>query len=249
MKNISLPKLALNYLERMCCFTSYRGHSFWDIPINNNSVVVDLGANRCDFSSEIKKKFHCSVFPVEPNFHLEPNDRLLIKNVDRVVITDCESEFDFTISENPEASSLYSDIANLFGTSKIIKVKGMSFNQYLEFKDIKDSISLLKVDIEGGEIDLLSKISPKELELIDQMTVEFHSFLNPSLEQDVVAIINKIRKLGFLVVNCNYPYYDDVLFVNRKLLPKYHLQVLYIFIMKLIYIVRGNIHKIIGIFK
>lgn len=241
-----LPKLLLNYLERAFHFTSFRGHSFWEIPINSNSVVVDLGANRCDFSSEVKKKFQCSVFPVEPNIALLPNDAELLNSVDRIAITESEGEFEFTISDNPEASSLYSDIADVFGTATVIKVKGMSLNQYIVEKEIKSNIALLKVDIEGGEIDMLSKIKPEELDRIEQMTVEFHSFLNPALETSVISIINKLRQSGFWVINCNYPYYDDVLFINKKLLQKHRWQWLDILMMKFIYIARGITHNLIG---
>lgn len=122
----------------------------------------------------------------------------------------------------------------------------MSLNQYIAEKEIKSNISVLKVDIEGGEIDMLSKIRPEELDRIEQMTVEFHSFLNPSLETTVISIINKLRQSGFWVINCNYPYYDDVLFINKKLLQKCKWQLLDILMMKFIYIARGITHKLIG---
>ncbi|HYW21508.1 MAG TPA: FkbM family methyltransferase [Nodularia sp. (in: cyanobacteria)] len=245
----TLFKSTLNYLEKIYHFSSFRGHSFWNIPIDSNSVVVDLGANLCDFSSEVKKRFECTVFPVEPNATLNPNDSYFLDSVDRLAITNGNGEVDFTISENSEASSLYSNLANLFGSTKTIKVKGMSLNEYLKFKEIEGSLSLLKVDIEGGEIDLLSKIPLKELELIDQMTVEFHSFLDPSLELEVIAIIDRISKSGFWVINCNHPYYDDVLFINKKLFKKYHLKCLDIFIMKIVYVIRGKMHELIGTHK
>ena len=242
-------KQILNGVEEVFQFSSFRGHSFWNIPVNHKSLMIDLGANRCDFSAEFKKKFNCNVLSVEPNPDLKPNDPEFCSSIDNIAITKSAGDFEFTISDNPEASSLKSDIANVFGTAKTIKVKGMTLKQYLKLKSIDTNISVLKVDIEGGEIDLLSNISPEELKVIDQMTVEFHVFLDPSLENCVISVIDRIKNLGFWVINCNYPYYDDVLFVNKRLFDVYGIRCVNIFAMKLIYIMRGYVHKLIGTHK
>ena len=239
-------KQILHQIERTFQFSSFRGHSFWNFPLNQQSLMIDLGANRCDFSAEFKKTFDCKILSVEPNPDLKPNNPEFCNSVDNIAITGSEGDFEFTISDNPEASSLRSDLASVFGKAKTIKVKGMTLKQYLNFKNININVSVLKIDIEGGEIELLSKITGEELNLIDQMTVEFHSFLDPSLEDHIRSIIKRIKKSGFWVVNCNYPYYDDVLFINEKMLKVYGLRCINIFAMKFVYIMRGYIHKLIG---
>lgn len=245
----NLPKRILNSIEKTLQFSSFRGHSFWNLPINSSSLMIDLGANRCDFSAEFKRMFKCHVFSVEPNPDLKPNNPELCESVDNIAITHSGGDFEFTISDNPEASSLRPDLANVFGKAKTIKVKGMTLKQYLSFKNVDTNISVLKIDIEGGEIDLLSTITYDEINIIDQMTVEFHCFLDPSLEERVISIINRMKSLGFWVINCNSPYYDDVLFINKRLFKTYGINCLTIFLMKMIYVTRGYVHKLIGTHK
>ena len=76
-------------------------------------------------------------------------------------------------------------------------------------------VDLLKLDIEGAEIDLFNACSDEELQSVMQITVEFHDFLYPELKSPVTQIRRRMRDIGFWVL----PFALDntnVLFINRK---------------------------------
>jgi FkbM family methyltransferase len=234
----------LRKIERLCHFSSVRGHTFWTVPLNKNSVIIDLGANRGDFSFELKKTYGCPVYSVEPNSNLAPVSPDL--SIDHLAITGQSGTVKFILSDNPEASSLYHEIANSFGISHEIEVRALTLPEYLKEKGITSEVSILKLDIEGGEIEVLKTLERKDLSRIDQITVEFHVFLNPLIKESTLAAISTLSNLGFTTVNCNYPYYDDFLFINKEIIKEYKLRYLELVFMRLIYWSRGIFHQVIG---
>ena len=208
------------FIENWVDIHTIRHHSVWAKPISQASTIVDLGSNKGDFSKYFFDRNECSVFCVEPNPQLaEYVAKSLFADVSNLAITDHPGEFDFTLSENLEASSLSSDLASLWGETQTIKISGISLEEYLREKSI-NNVSLLKIDIEGAEIDILKKIGRQTLEQIDQLTVEFHDFLDSSLIPDVEEIINKLENFGFICLCFDYPRHENTLFVSKKILSR-----------------------------
>lgn len=84
---------------------------------------------------------------------------------------------------------------------------------------------LLKLDIEGAEIDLFYACSDEELQSVMQITVEFHDFLYPELQSPVTQIRRRMRDIGFWVLPFSLDN-TNVLFVNKKrllALPNSHI--------------------------
>jgi FkbM family methyltransferase len=125
----------------------------------------------------------------------------------------------FHLSNEPEASSIMRAISDYWGTKEDIQVMGIRFEDLLEKHYIKN-IDLLKVDIEGGEIDMFRSMSDETILGIKQITVEFHSFCNPALEKDVSDTKSRLQNLGFLCLP--FPsdrllaLDSDILFINKK---------------------------------
>jgi hypothetical protein len=80
---------------------------------------------------------------------------------------------------------------------------------------LADRVDLLKVDIEGAEIDLFSACDDDELRGVMQITVEFHDFIYRDLREPVLQIRNRMADIGFWVVPFSLDN-SDVLFINRK---------------------------------
>ena len=76
-------------------------------------------------------------------------------------------------------------------------------------------IDLLKIDIEGAEIELLEGLDKETFARIGEMTVEFHDFLRPSDRPRVAKVVAKIRDNGFYVVNFGWRHFTDVMCLNR----------------------------------
>ncbi|NJK56044.1 MAG: FkbM family methyltransferase [Pleurocapsa sp. SU_5_0] len=121
----------------------------------------------------------------------------------------------FHVSQNSEASSIYQNISNQFGNSKKIEVPSITLLSYLEQKNI-NQIEILKIDIEGGEIDLLKQLPAQIFNRINQMTIEFHDFIFPEQAIMVNKIISSIENEGFMVFKCHYIDNSNVLFINKK---------------------------------
>ena len=81
-----------------------------------------------------------------------------------------------------------------------------------------DRVALLKLDIEGSEIDVLGGAGPDLLRRFDQITAEFHDFCGITPRPVVRETVRKVRDAGFHVFYFDRDVYRyaDVLFVNRR---------------------------------
>ena len=81
---------------------------------------------------------------------------------------------------------------------------------------------ILKIDIEGGEYDLLLNAEEKDLKKFKQLTIEFHDFVNPNLRIINSIIINKLTSMGFSLISSKPAHFRygsdhyDVLLINDQ---------------------------------
>ena len=52
-------------MRKKSLITTIRGHSFYTGLVNRESIVVDLGAHKGEFSSEMSNSFGCKCYLVE----------------------------------------------------------------------------------------------------------------------------------------------------------------------------------------
>ena len=78
------------------------------------------------------------------------------------------------------------------------------------------SIDLLKVDIEGAEIDVLRSMEDDLFARIGQMTIEFHDFIWPADAPAAGESIKTIEDHGFFVINFGRRNFTDVMCLNRR---------------------------------
>jgi len=95
-----------------------------------------------------------------------------------------------------------------------MKVPVIGFHEFLAQHGLK-SVDLLKLDIEGAELELLSALtSPSN---IAQITVEFHDFMFPETHPQVTRTIQHMKAIGFRCFNFTGPRNQDVLFLNPRM--------------------------------
>jgi histo-blood group ABO system transferase len=80
------------------------------------------------------------------------------------------------------------------GTRRDVEVPTVSLDTLLAELD---HVDLLKIDIEGSELAALAAVSPDMIARVDQITCEFHDFLDPSLTPQVQATVARLQSLGF----------------------------------------------------
>lgn len=80
-----------------------------------------------------------------------------------------------------------------------------------------ERVDLLKVDIEGAEIDVLMAVPPEMLTRIGQITIEFHDFLDPGLADGTALVDQKLRDGGFHRIGFSRDT-TDILYLNAALI-------------------------------
>lgn len=160
--------------------------------LNEESIVFDVGGYVGNFSESILKKFGCKVFLFEPSsfFYKECLKRF---NNNRNI--SCFNyglgclNGTFILSNDNEASSVERKI----NQDKGEKIKIKKISEIIKELNVK-SIDLMKINIEGGEYDLLTcLINENLISKINNIQVQFHSFV-PNAEKKRENIINSLKK-------------------------------------------------------
>ena len=193
---------------------SIRDHHFFATPICARSIVVDLGAHLGEFSTEISRRFGCRCYGAEPHpglySRISQSDQVSILNA---AIASVDAPVEFNISAFAEANSLHALPRSGINSTT---VSGITFRNFIAAWGI-DHINLMKVDIEGAEIELFGTMSDDLLHRIDQITVEFHDFVPEfDLSARVRATLDRLVGLGWLPIVFSRRDHSDVLLINRK---------------------------------
>jgi FkbM family methyltransferase len=209
----------IEVLSRKSHIISFREHHFIH-SLNAQSLVLDLGAHKGEFSAQISREFGCRCIAVEANPALFGGivENALVKKY-HYAVSGQSGPVHFHVSENPEASSTMKKISDFWGTRESIQVPGICLEDLLEKCQIK-TVDLLKVDIEGGEIEMFKSMSDQAIRGVRQITIEFHSFCNPAIQGDISQIKRRFRKLGFLCLpfplKTSLSTDCDTLFINGR---------------------------------
>jgi FkbM family methyltransferase len=190
------------------------GHSFVTSWLGPDSVVVDLGANVGAFSYAIHRKYGCRVAGVEANPALAQailqNDRLSCANL---AITGNAGEIEFFVDpKNSEASTIDPQLPR--AQLQRVVVEGKPFADFVIERRFT-RIDLLKIDIEGAELELLETMPQPILRDIRQICVEFHAFIRPQDLPRVQAVIAAMRARNFFVLDFSRNL-SNVLMINMQ---------------------------------
>src|SRR5207253_1386356 len=91
---------------RLACI---RGHHFWPKPITPDSIVVDAGAHRGEYSAGMIRRFGCKCHLVEPNPAFAENlEKVGGASVTISALAGQDGRGRLHISDNPEGSGLFS---------------------------------------------------------------------------------------------------------------------------------------------
>lgn len=188
-------------------------HSFIGSLLDSNSVVVDLGANRGDFARQIANKWVCTVYAVEPVpslFNQIREDANIRKFNFAISSRDGELLINLPVNRCPSTRRSAED-----RDITVMRVRGVTLETFLRDNEIR-VVDLLKIDIEGSELELLQTIDPDSLAAVGQITIEFHDFIFPDSHMAIERIKREIITNGFYCIPFSRDN-TDVLFVNRRL--------------------------------
>lgn len=199
----------------MSFLTQIEGHTLWTPGLSRQSVVLDLGANKGNFSRDILKRFPCHCHAVEANpelcVNIPPQPNLTVYNL---AIAGSAGKLPLHLSTNPEASTLLTtSTADKYRT---IEVDAIRLDDFLKQAGLP-SVDLIKFDIEGAEIEVLDSTSDDLLKGVGQLTIEFHDFMNLTPVATVERVVTRLEALGFYTIKMWKYAWGDTLFVNRRL--------------------------------
>lgn len=163
--------------------------------LTKDSLVFDLGAYKGQWASDIFSKYMCSVYCFEPstefsNFTKERfkhNDKI---NIEKIALSNKNGEAN--LSFNKDSSSIYD--SNKGETIKLVRAA-----DYIRHNKISH-IDLMKINIEGGEYDLLEHlIAEKCISKIHNIQIQFHNFFPDSqVRMDIIQReLRKTHKLTY----------------------------------------------------
>lgn len=187
-------------------------HSFLQDPLSSSSFVIDCGVNHGEFSSAVSSRWGCTIHGLEP-------DPRLYSTLPQLQNCTFHPNALFSTSGTMELNLGHSKCSSLYykenSSTDHILVKTISLPELCKANNIP-KIDLLKLDIEGAEIEVLNQIDDSfYTDKISQLTVEFHEFLDPSVISSIHKIIDRLQKLGFYYFQFSRTF-GDVLFVNSN---------------------------------
>ena len=192
------------------------GHFIKPSMIPRKGIIIDLGANKGNFTKDMQEHFEVSAICVEANMQLYqqlPSG----ENISNVyaAITDTEGFVTFNISLNDEASSINNHIANVWQFQEAKIVPSIRLDTLIK-KYKLSQIDILKIDIEGAELLVLQSLDDYFIKRIPQITIEFHEFLDSFLAKDTYVTIQRLKALGFYIIVTSTNKYSEVLFINKR---------------------------------
>lgn len=160
-----------------------------DYDLDENSLVFDLGGYEGQWASDIFSMYCCTIHVFEPVTEFADrieqrfyrNERIFVhkfglSNENRVV----------EISVNRDSSSLYKS-GNHIADARLVRAVDFMRQNHIE------RIDLMKINIEGGEYDLLEHlIDSGFIKNITNIQVQFHDFV-PDADERTVMIQKELE--------------------------------------------------------
>lgn len=153
-----------------------------EYPLDENSVVLDVGGYCGDFAKALVDRFRCRVFAFEPMPDFFERCHKRFENEPKVSVFDfglgaCDERL--SLSTSNDASSFFRDVeADGFVQAQVRDVA--SVWEQLELT----RVDLMKINIEGGEYPLLRRLIETGLvRQIDNIQVQFHEFVDDAARQ------------------------------------------------------------------
>ena len=203
-------------------FAKVRGHHFLAGAIGRDSVILDLGANRGDFARGMQARFGCQARLVEANPDLFARLRSAAEfPVLHAAAAARQGTINFNIAHNDEGSSMHPLPGHSqFGCThqRSVAVEAKTLAEIMAHFGL-GRLNLLKLDIEGAEVEILENCPPEVLRRIDQITVEFHCapVFGFGGRDQVEAVMRRLSKLGFSRYVFEEDYTDVAFIAHRNL--------------------------------
>jgi FkbM family methyltransferase len=201
-----LPTMPLSEINKESWYKDNKEKTLrYEYPLNSDSTVIDVGGYEGDFASEIFSRYQSCIFVFEPvkRYVNYLNERFSQNNSIKIIpygLGDKNETLNIHVME--EASSYNrSETIHKKGEEEVISI--MDVVDFFNENEIK-YIDLIKINIEGGEYDLLDKmIESGYIKICKNIQVQFHDFY-PDFQKRYDCIKKELSKTH--LITYNYPF-------------------------------------------
>ena len=173
--------------------------------LNENSLIIDCGACLGEFSYPLYQRFRCKFILFEPDLR---NYRKIINRYKNFKIYN--KAIDTEIGKNTlylgnynTATSMYASHRGLGNLTQEVETTTLDY----ELKDIK-LVDILKIDIEGKEIEVIPQMNYSTLKKIKQILIEYHQ--QSKIDDYTEEKVSKVRKY---LIDCGF---DEISYYKEK---------------------------------
>ena len=143
--------------------------------LNQDSIVFDLGGYIGEWSDTIQQKYNSKIYIFEPVFkHFSELEKKFghKENIKIYNFGLSNETYDTEIIHDGASSSLY------LQEGEKEKIKLINFEEFIKSENI-ENIDLIKINIEGGEYELLDSILESNLQTqINNFQIQFHKMFD-----------------------------------------------------------------------
>jgi len=193
----------VNTSDLLMVWEIWRAKAYDDvrIPISKGDTVVDLGAHIGSFAVRAAKQAHPGqVFAYEAsgkNYAMLGDNRQLNKlenlYIENSAVSDRRGSMTlYRPADNGMLSSLSHESGSFMETAQAIP-----FSDIFTDHDI-ERIDLLKIDVEGGEYDILLNCPEDTLAKVQRIVMEYHEF--DLDKRNHLDLVHRLNSNGFTVV-------------------------------------------------
>lgn len=171
-----------------------------DYDLDANSIVFDLGGYKGQWSSDIYSKYCSNIYIFEVVEEYAKYIRERFSKNKKIHI------YQFGLADKTYEATIYlnNDGSSMFGQNNEKKtIKLVSATEFFNNHGI-NHIDLMKINIEGGEYDLIEHIIEYDIiTKIENIQVQFHEVF-PDAEKRMNAIQRELKKTHYLTYQ--YPF-------------------------------------------
>jgi len=185
-----------------------------DYDLNENSVVFDLGGYEGEWSNDIFSKYGCYVHVFEPVREYSEAISKRFEGSKKIFV------YNFGLSDRDKVEIISVDD----NSSSIYKTSGSKFENivlknvvtFIEKNNLR-AVDLIKINIEGGEYDLLEfLVNDPIIKNITNIQVQFHEFV-PKARERMVNIQKKLAETHELTYHYPFVWENWKIKGNKKL--------------------------------
>ena len=200
---IGCARRALSYVERRLYVPTQavRVHQWWaadpqekqryEYDLTSDSIVFDLGGYRGQWASDIFARYSCRIEVFEPVPHYARNIEKRFAGNPKITV----HELGLAGGTGESSIAISDDRSSLYGSNgESCKIKLVEARSFLEQQGFP-RIALMKINIEGGEYELLEHLLENDLiKHVDNIQVQFHDQVVPNAAERMHRIQQRLAE-------------------------------------------------------